>query len=118
MDATIYDLRHSYCSLLIHEGRSVPYVAAAMGHASGVTTLTHYAHLFDEQRLGTGMPMVDAIGEARRGCAQSVRRRRAAAPTPGRSERQEALNHRLMGATGAAGIEPATLSLEGSCSIH
>ena len=31
VDATIYDIRHSYCSLLIHEGRSVPYVAAAMG---------------------------------------------------------------------------------------
>jgi hypothetical protein len=36
-----------------------------MGHASGVTTLTHYAHLFDEQRLGTAKPMVDAILEAR-----------------------------------------------------
>jgi hypothetical protein len=43
----------------------VPYVAAAMGHASGVTTLTHYAHLFDEQRLDTAKPMVDAITEAR-----------------------------------------------------
>ena len=32
VDASIYDLRHSFCSLLVHEGRSVPYVAAAMGH--------------------------------------------------------------------------------------
>jgi integrase len=88
VEATIYDLRHSFCSLLIHEGRSVPYVAATMGHASGVTTLTHYAHLFDEQRLGTAKPMVDAIAEARRGVRNlyapaEPRRLRQAAPVAG-----------------------------------
>ena len=31
---TPYDGRHTYASLLIHEGRSLPYVAAALGHAT------------------------------------------------------------------------------------
>ena len=31
-DATPYTLRHSFCSLLLHEGRSVIYVARQLGH--------------------------------------------------------------------------------------
>jgi integrase len=85
VDAAPYDLRHTYASLLIHEGRSLAYVAASMGHSTAVTTLTHYAHMFDEQRLATGVRMVDAVVEARRGvrnlCAPSAPRRlRQAAP--------------------------------------
>jgi Phage integrase family len=49
--AVPYDGRHTFASLLIHEGRPVPYVTAALGHASAVTTLNHYAHVFDEARL-------------------------------------------------------------------
>jgi integrase len=47
VQATPYDGRHTFASLLIHEGRSIPYVAAALGHTSGRMTLTHYAHMFD-----------------------------------------------------------------------
>jgi integrase len=60
-----YDARHGYASLLIHEGRSLPYVAAAMGHSSATTTLRHYAHLFDEASHATAEPMVAAIEAAR-----------------------------------------------------
>jgi hypothetical protein len=49
--AVPYDGRHTFASLLIHEGRPVPYVTAALGHASAGTTLNHYAHVFDEARL-------------------------------------------------------------------
>ncbi len=62
---TPYDGRHSYASLLIHEGRALPYVTAALGHASATTTLDHYAHVFDEARLAHGTPMVEAITAAR-----------------------------------------------------
>jgi integrase len=65
VDATPYDGRHTYASLLIHEGRSMPYVAAALGHSSATTTLNHYAHLFDNARLGTGAEMVASITAAR-----------------------------------------------------
>lgn len=67
VDAAPYDLRHTFASLLIHEGRSLPYVTAAMGHASATTTLRHYAHMLDEQRLGTAANMVSEIEKARRG---------------------------------------------------
>jgi len=62
---TPYDGRHTYASLLIHEGRSLPYVTAALGHASPTTTLNHYAHVFDEARLATGVPMIEAVETAR-----------------------------------------------------
>lgn len=48
--ATPYDGRHTFASLLIHEGRSPLLVSAALGHASGETTWRHYAHVFDESR--------------------------------------------------------------------
>ena len=59
--AAPYDGRHTYASLLIHEGRALPYVTAALGHASATTTLDHYAHVFDEARLAPA----DAFGELR-----------------------------------------------------
>jgi integrase len=65
VQAAPYDGRHTYASLLINEGRPLPYVTAAMGHASAMTTLKHYTHLFDEARLAGFTPMVDAVREAR-----------------------------------------------------
>jgi integrase len=61
---TPYDLRHSYCSLLAHEGRSAPYIAAMMGHAL-TDTQRHYAHMIEDARLAPATWMVDAIREAR-----------------------------------------------------
>ena len=42
-----YTLRHSFRSLLLHEGRSVPYVARQMGHGAQLT-LSTYGHVIDE----------------------------------------------------------------------
>jgi integrase len=42
-----YDLRHSFASLLLAEGRTVHYVAAQLGH-SPVLTLSTYGHLIAE----------------------------------------------------------------------
>jgi integrase len=42
-----YDLRHSFASLLLHEGRSVIYVARQLGHG-GQLTLGTYGHVIDE----------------------------------------------------------------------
>ena len=65
IEATPYDGRHTHASLLIHEGRSMPYVTAALGHATATMSLGRYAHLYDEARLATATPMVDAITDAR-----------------------------------------------------
>jgi integrase len=80
--ATPYDLRHSFGSLLIHEGRSVPVVAALMGHSRPSTTLDTYSHEFHQHRLGTGVRMVDAITTAA-GCAPTLRTHPAPASPSG-----------------------------------
>jgi integrase len=62
--AVPYDLRHTFVSLLIHEGRSVPYVAAMAGHSPRVC-LERYAHLFGGAELDTAQSMVEAIEATR-----------------------------------------------------
>jgi len=42
-----YDLRHSFASLLLYEGRSVIYVARQLGHDARLT-LTTYGHVIEE----------------------------------------------------------------------
>jgi len=64
VEAVPYDLRHTFVSLLIHEGRSVPYVAAMAGHSPRVC-LERYAHAFAEAQLDAAVPMVEAITAAR-----------------------------------------------------
>jgi len=44
---TPYDLRHSFASLPLHEGRSVIYVARQLGHGARLTLGT-YGHVIDE----------------------------------------------------------------------
>lgn len=39
-----YDLRHSFASLLLHEGRSVIYIARQLGHDARLT-LSRYGHV-------------------------------------------------------------------------
>src|SRR5262249_44510362 len=73
---TPYDLRHGYCSLLAHEGRSAPYSAAMLGH-SLTDPQKHYAHIIDSARLAPATSMVDAIIAAR--AALNVRPRFAKA---------------------------------------
>jgi integrase len=61
-----YDLRHSLASLLIHEGRSVIYVARQMGHDARLT-LTRYGHVIDELEGRPQESAEDAIRAARGG---------------------------------------------------
>lgn len=50
---TSHDLRHFYASLLIHKGQSVKAVQRRLGHASAVTTLNTYAHLWPDSEEET-----------------------------------------------------------------
>jgi integrase len=59
-----YDLRHSFASLLLHEGRSVIYVARQLGHDARLT-LTRYGHVIDELEDTPQMDAEAAITEAR-----------------------------------------------------
>jgi hypothetical protein len=69
-NARPYDLRHSFISLLIHEGRSVVEVARQAGH-SPTMTLDVYAHVFDEFDLGERVSAEDQIAQARRDVSES-----------------------------------------------
>jgi integrase len=59
-----YDLRHSYASLLLHEGRSVIYVARQLGHDARLT-LSTYGHVMDEFEEAPQLDAHTAIANAR-----------------------------------------------------
>ncbi len=73
-DASPYTLRHSFCSLLLHEGRSVIYVARQMGHDAKLTLGT-YGHVIDELEDAPRIGAEDAIRAAREAsCVTGVSR--------------------------------------------
>jgi len=59
-----YDLRHSFASLLIYEGRPVVEVAAQLGDSTE-TTLKHYVHVFEEYAESDRLAAQEAIDAAR-----------------------------------------------------
>lgn len=44
---TPHELRHTFASILISQGRSLPFIAEQMGHSDPGITLKTYAHLYD-----------------------------------------------------------------------
>ena len=68
--AVPYSLRHSFASLLLHEGRSPNYVADQLGHRASLL-LDHYGHDLKPLAARFGEPgnyvLEDAIREARDG---------------------------------------------------
>ena len=62
--ATPYALRHSFASLLLHEGRSAIYVARQLGHGAQLTMRT-YGHVIDELEDAPHLAAEDAIRQAR-----------------------------------------------------
>jgi hypothetical protein len=59
-----YDLRHSFASLLLHEGRDVIYVARQLGHGAELTLRT-YGHVIEELVDSPQLPAEEAIRQAR-----------------------------------------------------
>jgi integrase len=68
MEATPYTLRHSFASLLLHEGRSVIYVARQLGHDARLT-LSRYGHVIEELDDQPRLEAEAAIEAARNECA-------------------------------------------------
>src|SRR4029077_8882957 len=60
-----YDLRHSFASLLLPEGRQPLYVARQLGHSVAVL-LSTYAHLIDEYAEAPNIDVDREIAKARR----------------------------------------------------
>ena len=114
--AGAYDLRHSFASLLLHEGRDVIYVARQLGHGAELTLRT-YGHVIEELEDSPRLPAEEAIRQARETmrrpagvlcalCAFLETRRAAIAG-----------KRRCIKAP-RAGFEPAAYSLGGSRSIR
>jgi integrase len=82
-----YDLRHTFASLLIAEGRSVHEVARLLGHSTPRLTLDTYGHLFDEAQLRRNESMERAAMRERRHAASSISRK-AAETTPRGADRR------------------------------
>lgn len=59
-----YTLRHSFASLLLHEGRSVIYVARQLGHDAALTLGT-YGHVIEELEEAPQLAAEEAIRLAR-----------------------------------------------------
>ncbi len=59
-----YDLRHSFASLLIHEGRSLAEVAHELGDTVATTAST-YTHVFAEAEAVPREPVQEAVERAR-----------------------------------------------------
>ena len=73
-EASPYTLRHSFCALLLHEGRSVIYVARQMGHDAKLTLGT-YGHVIDELEDAPRVPAEETIRAARSNpCVTGVER--------------------------------------------
>ena len=108
--ATPYALRHSFASLLLHEGRSVIYVARQLGHDARLTLGT-YGHVINELDEAPQIAAEDAIRAARdTRCSIGVSRRRVETGAGG-SETRNAPGAGPSGAVGDPGFEPGTSSL-------
>jgi integrase len=64
-----YGLRHSYASLRIREGASIPELAEELGHSPQMTLGT-YAHVIHELRGAPGRPAEQEISRARQEVAE------------------------------------------------
>jgi integrase len=58
-DVRIHDLRHTFASLLVSGGMSLPMIGRLLGHTQ-VQTTQRYAHLFDDP-LRAGLQQVDRL---------------------------------------------------------
>ena len=56
-----HDLRHTYASLLIHQGENIKYIQSQIGHASAQITWDTYGHLMPEVDYGAGKRLDKAI---------------------------------------------------------
>jgi integrase len=103
-----YDLRHSFCSLLLWEGRTIVEVARQAGHSPSMS-LDTYQHVLDELE---GVERVSAEEEIRRARASLVPVRYPPVGVQGGG------THQIRSVSGkpTPGFEPGTPSLRVKCS--
>lgn len=58
----LHDLRHTFASLLVSQGQSLPVIGAMLGHTQTQTT-ARYAHLFDDSLVSAAELVSSAIND-------------------------------------------------------
>src|SRR5206468_7350904 len=67
----LYDLRHTYASLLLAAGAPITYVSAQLGHANPTTTLRYYARWIPSQGQ-RWVALLDRVADAVVSAAEAV----------------------------------------------
>jgi integrase len=62
-----HDLRHTYASLLLHQGENVKYIQKQLGHHSPTVTLNVYSHLMSETNQPAAERLENTIFEKKPG---------------------------------------------------
>jgi integrase len=60
-DVRLHDLRHSFASISVSAGASLPLIGSLLGHSTPTTT-ARYAHLFDDPARRAANRVAEAIG--------------------------------------------------------
>jgi integrase len=111
-DPRPYDLRHSFCSLLLAEGKGPLEVAEQLGH-SPLMTLQTYGHVIDELR---GRKKVSAEAEIRKARESSVPQKAPNAAEGGAQRLtcngQKVARLQVLCGVERTGIEPVTSGLQ------
>ena len=110
-----YDLRHSFVSLLIHEGRNVVEVAGQAGHAPTMT-LDTYAHVFAEFDPADRRPAEQRIRDARAATVGQTWDAPAQSTNCTASRQRKTPHLRGFVVKPMSGLEPLTPSLRVKCS--
>jgi integrase len=58
----MHDLRHTFASIAVSQGQSLPVIGAMLGHTQPQTT-ARYAHLFDDSLLNAAEMVGAAINK-------------------------------------------------------
>ena len=61
-DVSFHGLRHTHASMLIAAGRPITEIAHRLGHASPATTLSIYAHMFEQDDSNSAAAINAALG--------------------------------------------------------
>jgi site-specific recombinase XerD len=67
----VHDLRHSFASVLVSGGASLPLIGALLGHSTPVTT-QRYSHLYDDPLRAAVERVGQVVTAAGRGDAAEV----------------------------------------------
>ena len=59
-----HDLRHTFASLLIHQGENIKYIQSQLGHSSPTVTLNVYAHLMNPVNQASACRLENTIFSA------------------------------------------------------